>query len=148
MASSDPPFDAADEPTTQPLRRRQSAQALDAGETPAAAADDAGAAAQPSRDAAAADGRKPAGGDPARVLRQNTNWFEPGFGTEDDPPTTVTQPVEQAAQETAEPTPPEAAEPALRTSSADPLEGAPVENRRAAASEPEPESVRAAEDTV
>ena len=122
MASSDPPFDAADEPTTQPLRRPQ-AQALDAGETPAAAADDAGAAPQPSRDAAAADGRKPAGGDPARVLRQNTNWFEPSFGTEDDPPTTVTQPVEQAAQETAEPTPPEAAEPVLRTSSADPLEG-------------------------
>jgi monofunctional biosynthetic peptidoglycan transglycosylase len=147
MAGSDPPFDATDEPTTQPLRRPQSAQASDAGEALVAGADDAATAAapEPSRAGTAADGRKPAGGEPARPLRQNTNWFEPGFGTEDDPHAVVTQPVEPAAQETVEPAPPEAAEPALRTDSA---EGAPVENRHAAVSEPAPESARAAEDTV
>jgi monofunctional biosynthetic peptidoglycan transglycosylase len=103
MASSDPPFDTADEPTTQPLRRPEATPSSDARETSAAGADDAAAAAQPSRDGAAADGY--AGGEPARLLRQNTSWFEPGFGAEDDPPSVVTQPVEPAAQEAIKPAP-------------------------------------------
>src|ERR1700674_1528778 len=104
MASSDPPYDAGDEPTTQPLRRPEATPSSDVRETSAAGADDAGAA-QPSRDGAAADGQKPAGGEPARLLRQSTNWSEPGFGAEDDLPAVVTQRVEQGAQEAIEPAP-------------------------------------------
>ena len=104
MASSDPPFDAGDEPTTQPLRRPEATPSSDVRETSAAGADDAGAA-QPSRDGAAADDQKPAEGELGRVMRQNTNWFEPGFGAEDDPPTVVTQPVGQGPHEVIEPAP-------------------------------------------
>ena len=103
MASSDPPFDAADEPTTQPLRQSEPAPSPDASETAAAGADGAEAAATPSRDDAALD-------EAARVLRQNTNWFEPEFEAEDRPTTTVTQPIEltegaPAAANPVEPTP-------------------------------------------
>src|ERR1700674_2557791 len=88
MASSDPPYDAGDEPTTQPLRRPEATPSSDVRETSAAGADDAGAA-QPSRDGGAAGGQKAAGGDLGRVMRQNTNWFEPGFGAEPAPQVSV-----------------------------------------------------------
>ena len=70
MASSDPPFDAADSPTTQPLRRSE-----------------------PESAEAAPEPQPPA----TSVLRQSTNWFEPDFDP-DVPTTAVTQPVEPAPE--------------------------------------------------
>ncbi len=132
MASSDPPFDAADEPTTQPLRRPEPAPTSDAGETPTAGAAGAEAADTPLRDGATAD-------EPARVPRQNTNWFESGFDAEDDPTSAVTQPVEAPSQEASEPAPEVAGEPGLQIlSPVEPAESAPTEVPHAAASEPAP----------
>jgi monofunctional biosynthetic peptidoglycan transglycosylase len=70
MASSNPPFDAADNPTTQPLRRSEpeSAEAAQEPQPPATSA-----------------------------LRRSTNWFEPDFDA-DVPTTAVTQPVEPAPE--------------------------------------------------
>ena len=70
MASSDPPFDAADNPTTQPLRRSE-----------------------PELSEAAQEPQPPA----TSALRQSTNWFEPDFDA-DVPTTAVTQPVEPALE--------------------------------------------------
>ena len=70
MASSDPPFDAADNPTTQPLRRSE-----------------------PESSEAAQEPQPPA----TSALRQSTNWFEPDFDA-DVPTTAVTQPVEPALE--------------------------------------------------
>jgi monofunctional biosynthetic peptidoglycan transglycosylase len=70
MASSNPPFDAADNPTTHPLRRSEpeSAEAAQEPQPPATSA-----------------------------LRQSTDWFEPDFDA-DVPTTAVTQPVEPAPE--------------------------------------------------
>ena len=70
MASSNPPFDAADNPTTQPLRRSE-----------------------PESAEAAQEPQPPA----TNALRQSTNWFEPDFDP-DVPTTAVTQPVEPAPE--------------------------------------------------
>jgi len=70
MASSDPPFDAADNPTTQPLWRSE-----------------------PESSEAAQEPQPPA----TSALRQSTNWFEPDFEA-DVPTTAVTQPVEPALE--------------------------------------------------
>jgi monofunctional biosynthetic peptidoglycan transglycosylase len=70
MASSNPPFDAADNPTTQPLRRSE-----------------------PESAEAAQEPRPPA----TSALRRSTNWFEPDFDA-DVPTTAVTQPVEPAPE--------------------------------------------------
>ncbi len=81
MARSDPPFDAADDTTTQPTPRRESAPA-DASELLPEGAQEPAA---------------------PKVLRQNTNWFEPSFDAEDVPTTAVAQPLEPASAPTAEP---------------------------------------------
>jgi monofunctional glycosyltransferase len=69
MASSNPPFDASDNPTTRPPRS------------------------EPESESAAQEPQPPA----TNALRQSTNWFEPDFDP-DVPTTAVTQPLEPAPE--------------------------------------------------
>jgi monofunctional glycosyltransferase len=68
MARSDPPFDAADDTTTQPTRRPEPAPT----------------------DAKSEGAHEPTA---PRVTRQNTNWFELGFDAEDTPTTVEREPL-------------------------------------------------------
>lgn len=68
MARSDPPFDAADDTTTQPTRRPEPAPT----------------------DAKSEGAHEPTA---PRVTRQNTNWFELGFDAEDTPTTIEREPL-------------------------------------------------------
>ena len=68
MARSDPPFDAADDTTTQPMRRPEPAPT----------------------DAKSEGAHEPTA---PRVTRQNTNWFELGFDAEDTPTTVEREPL-------------------------------------------------------
>ena len=111
MARSDPPFDAADDPTTQPIRRSAPAPA-DAVPSPAEG-DEADSTAQSSAE------------ESSRALRQNTNWFEHGFDATDVPPTAVTRPVDPPNELPFEPS----SEPidVVPPGSADPIDPEPVE---------------------